>query len=65
MIEHHHVSEFGSTNSIDDILELVAQEAGVEKAIKLAELLEVEPPVSLKKQIDATALPRPNRSYSG
>jgi hypothetical protein len=47
MIEHRRVGEFRSTDSIDDILELVAHEVGIEKAIKLAELLEVQPPDSL------------------
>jgi Family of unknown function (DUF5681) len=46
-IEHHHVHEFDSAGSIDKILEMVAREAGVENAFKLAQIFEVEPPESL------------------
>jgi hypothetical protein len=41
-VEHHHVGEFGDANSIPEILELVAREAGHEAARTLAAMFGIE-----------------------
>jgi hypothetical protein len=44
VIDHRHHLGFDDANSIGEVLELVAQEVGVGKALMLADLLEVEAP---------------------
>jgi hypothetical protein len=61
MIEHRHVDEFDAANGINDILNLVAREAGIEGALILAKMFDVE--YSPPRQIEA--LPRANRSHNG
>jgi hypothetical protein len=62
-VDVHHSGEFGDANSIEEVLELVAREAGHEAAVTLAEMFGLEPPDSLTPGMTLLPPRKVERSY--